>query len=65
MAPQVGFASFRLLLDVPAPQPGLQFDDHARAIGDVILHSSPQFAIGTLGGWGFGKTTRRASSPAS
>jgi energy-coupling factor transporter ATP-binding protein EcfA2 len=56
-APPVGLASFRLLLDEPAPQPGLQFDDYARAIGDVILHTSPQFAIGIFGDWGSGKTT--------
>jgi polyhydroxyalkanoate synthesis regulator phasin len=51
------FRNFRILLDAPTEKPALGFDDYAQAFADVILHSSPQFAIGIFGDWGSGKTT--------
>jgi len=51
------FRNFRVLLDTPTETPALGFDDYALAFADVILHSSPQFAIGIFGDWGSGKTT--------
>jgi KAP family P-loop domain len=51
------FRSFRVLLDKPAANPALGFDDYAQAFADVILHSDPRFAIGIFGDWGSGKTT--------
>ena len=51
------FRNFKVLLDAPTTKPALGFDDYALAFADVILHSSPQFAIGIFGDWGSGKTT--------
>jgi hypothetical protein len=51
------FRNFKVLLDAPTAKPALGFDDYALAFADVILHSSPQFAIGIFGDWGSGKTT--------
>ena len=48
---------YRILLDTPAEQPALRFDEHAKAFADIIRQSDPQFAIGIFGGWGSGKTT--------
>ncbi len=47
----------RLLLDVPAAQPVLGFEQISRALAETIMQSDPRFAIGIFGGWGSGKTT--------
>jgi len=47
----------KLLLDVPSRKPALGFGRTARALAEIIMESSPQFAIGIFGGWGSGKTT--------
>jgi hypothetical protein len=51
------FADFNVLLDDPAEQPGLGFDDYAAALAEIIVHSRAEFAIGIFGSWGSGKTT--------
>jgi tetratricopeptide (TPR) repeat protein len=47
----------RLLLDVPAAQPVLGFEQISRALAETVMQSDPRFAIGIFGGWGSGKTT--------
>lgn len=54
---QLQYRRFKVLLDEPAPEPGLSFDDYAQAFADIIRESTPQFAIGIFGAWGSGKTT--------
>jgi KAP family P-loop domain len=51
------YADFRVLLDNPAPSPGVGFDDYVEALRDVIVHSRAEFAVGIFGSWGSGKTT--------
>jgi hypothetical protein len=51
------YRTFRVLLDEPAVNPVLGFDDYAEAFADIIVESKPQFAIGIFGDWGSGKTT--------
>jgi hypothetical protein len=53
----MGYEDYRILLDLPSPQPALGFDRLANAFADIIEQSVPQFAIGIFGGWGSGKTT--------
>jgi hypothetical protein len=47
----------RILLDQPAANPALGFGAAANALGQIIQHSEPRFAVGIFGGWGSGKTT--------
>lgn len=47
----------KLLLDQPSRHPDLGFPETARALGDVIASSTPQFAVGIFGRWGSGKST--------
>jgi hypothetical protein len=47
----------RILLDSPAANPALGFDDTASAFVRIIQASEPRFAVGIFGGWGSGKTT--------
>lgn len=51
------YGNFKVLLDDPAEEPSLDFDEYARAFDEIISRSSPQFAIGIFGDWGSGKTT--------
>jgi hypothetical protein len=48
---------YKILLDDPAQQPTLGFDQYARAFAGIIRESEPRFAIGIFGNWGSGKTT--------
>jgi KAP family P-loop domain len=52
-----GYAGFKVVLDDPAPDPGLGFGDYATALAEMIVHSRAEFAISVFGGWGSGKTT--------
>lgn len=51
------YDSFKVLVDDPATNPSLGFDDYASTLADVIQTSTPRFAIGIFGSWGSGKTT--------
>jgi hypothetical protein len=51
------YASFHVLLDSPAEQPGIGFDCYVEALAEVILSSRAEFAVGIFGSWGSGKTT--------
>jgi hypothetical protein len=51
------YSDFKVLLDDPAADPGLNFKDYAAAIAELITHSRAEFAIGIFGSWGSGKTT--------
>ena len=53
----MSYETYRILLDEPAPLPGLGFPAYADAFADIITASQPRFAIGVFGGWGSGKTT--------
>jgi RecA/RadA recombinase len=55
--PMTDYSKFQIILDTPSDSPALGFDAYATALGDVIAHSTPRFAIGVFGGWGSGKTT--------
>jgi hypothetical protein len=63
------FGTFCVLVDEPSDQPVLGFDAYAEALSELILESTPQFAVGVFGEWGSGKTTllraidRQLSSP--
>jgi hypothetical protein len=47
-----------ILLDEPPVNPALGYGAAARALGQIIQHSTPpRFAVGIFGGWGSGKTT--------
>lgn len=46
-----------MVLDVPAHHPTFNFENMARALGEIITGSEPQFAVGIFGGWGSGKST--------
>lgn len=48
---------YQILLDLPAAQPALGFEETAIALASIIEKSSPRFAIGIFGSWGAGKTT--------
>src|SRR5208283_2756492 len=50
-------ADYKIILDSPATNPALGFDNAATALKDIIERSRPQFAIGIFGTWGSGKTT--------
>jgi hypothetical protein len=52
-----GYAGFKVVLDDPAPNPGLGFSDYAAALAEMTLDSRAEFAAGIFGGWGSGKTT--------
>jgi energy-coupling factor transporter ATP-binding protein EcfA2 len=51
------YGSFKVLPDDPSTSPSLGFEDYAAALADVVLTSTPRFAIGIFGSWGSGKTT--------
>lgn len=51
------YDSWRIVLDVPSPNPRLGFERYRSAFADLILTNPPQFAVGIFGGWGSGKTT--------
>jgi KAP family P-loop domain len=53
------YENFHVLLDSPAPAStlGLNFDDYASALSEIVEASEPQFAVGIFGAWGSGKTT--------
>lgn len=51
------YTDFKVLLDDPAEDPGLRFGDYASALGEIIVHSRAEFAVGIFGTWGSGKTT--------
>ena len=46
-----------IVLDVPAANPALRFDQIAQALATIVQTSPPRFAIGVFGGWGSGKST--------
>jgi KAP-like P-loop domain-containing protein len=48
---------YRILLDTPSDRPALGFPGIADALAEIVMESSPRFAIGLFGGWGSGKTT--------
>lgn len=48
---------YRILLDTPSDSPALGFPEIADALAEIVMESSPRFAIGLFGGWGAGKTT--------
>ena len=50
-------SEYKILLDDPARQPKLGFDQYAQAFAGIIRESEPRFAIGVFGNWGSGKTT--------
>jgi predicted KAP-like P-loop ATPase len=50
-------ADYKIILDLPATNPALGFDNVAEALKDIVEGSRPQFAIGIFGAWGSGKTT--------
>ena len=50
-------ARFKVILDQPAEKLGASFDVYADSLAEIVLESSPQFAIGIFGDWGSGKTT--------
>jgi KAP family P-loop domain len=52
-----GYAGFKVVVDDPAPEPGLGFGSYAAALAEMIQHSPAEFAVGIFGGWGSGKTT--------
>jgi KAP-like P-loop domain-containing protein len=52
-----GYAGFKVVLDEPAPDPGLGFGEYAAALAEMTLYSQAEFAVGIFGGWGSGKTT--------
>jgi hypothetical protein len=52
-----GYAGFKVLVDDPAPDPGLGFGGYAAALAEMIQYSRAEFAVGIFGGWGSGKTT--------
>jgi hypothetical protein len=64
-----GYGDFRILLDSPADDPALGFDQFADAFLEIVEESDPRFAVGIFGTWGSGKTTlmraieKKASSP--
>jgi hypothetical protein len=47
----------RIVLDVPAANPTLRFDQIAGALSTIVESSQPRFAVGIFGGWGSGKST--------
>ena len=47
----------KILLDTPARHPALGFDRTAEALAELLVRSSPRFAMGVFGDWGSGKTT--------
>jgi len=53
----VTYEKFQVLLDEPAENPGMGFEDYVEALAQVIRHSSPRFAVGVFAQWGGGKTT--------
>ena len=53
----VPVSDYKILLDDPAQQPKLGFEQYARAFAGIIRESEPRFAIGVFGNWGSGKTT--------
>jgi hypothetical protein len=46
-----------IVLDVPAQEPTLRFDQIGRALATIVRTSPPRFAVGIFGGWGSGKST--------
>jgi hypothetical protein len=51
------YERYEILLDTAASRPGLGFGEAALALGELVLNSPPQFAVGIFGVWGSGKTT--------
>lgn len=51
------YETFHILIDDPAPELALGFDDYAAALTEIVTLSRPQFAVGIFGAWGSGKTT--------
>lgn len=47
----------KILLDTPARHPALGFDRTAEALAELLVRSSPRFAMGVFGDLGSGKTT--------
>jgi hypothetical protein len=47
----------RIVLDVPAANPTLRFNQIAMALATIVETSPPRFAVGIFGGWGSGKST--------
>jgi hypothetical protein len=46
-----------IILDVPAAEPALSFQQIAWSLANIIETSTPHFAVGIFGGWGSGKST--------
>jgi ABC-type enterochelin transport system ATPase subunit len=55
--PDPEYQTFKMLLDLPAERPGLDFDAYKSALAETILRSDAEFALGIFGSWGTGKTT--------
>ncbi len=51
------YDNYKIILDIPAENPGLGFDSYAEAFRGIIENSPPRFSIGIFGGWGTGKST--------
>lgn len=51
------YVDYKMLLDLPTPNPELGFDRYAGILEQIILTNNPQFAIGIFGRWGSGKST--------
>ncbi len=53
----MSFQDYQIILDMPATEPGLGFDEYAEAFRGIIQDSAPRFSVGIFGGWGSGKST--------
>ncbi len=53
----MSFTDYQIILDIPAENPGLGFENYAEAFKGIIQGSEPRFSIGIFGGWGSGKST--------
>jgi hypothetical protein len=51
-------STIKIITDEPSLEDdALGFDSYAQKLSDIIINSTPRFAIGIFGGWGTGKTT--------
>ena len=57
MAEPLGPFFGHIILDVPAAEPALSFQQIAWSLANIIETSTPHFAVGIFGGWGSGKST--------
>src|SRR5215208_2904171 len=51
-------STIKIITDEPSLEDdALGFDGYTQKLSDIIINSTPRFAIGIFGGWGTGKTT--------